>query len=214
MRAWGRLAGVPVTGMRLLQSGALGFADGNITGLFGRTIYLSDRFLQATDWRQQDALVGFLLGLDKRRRSLYLISYGSSALILILYAVIIFVPDSLTSVSIAILPIFALIALGLRIFRLSGGVYSLTRYTLFSDADKLGAELTGDPMAAMAMLTTVSALTTQDPTVMTVAGATLPPRMALLTPGVGQRVTTLDALMRQPGPRAPWAYQLSPAPCP
>ena len=78
---------------------------------------------------------------------------------------------------------------------------------LLSDADRLGAELTGDPMAAMAMLTTITALTTQDPTVATAAGATLPPRLTMLAPNIGQRVAALDGRMRQPGPPAPWAYQ-------
>jgi len=212
---WARLAGVSLGGVQMAQSGAFGFADGNITGVFSRTIYLSDRFLQATDWRQQDALIAYLLGLDTRRRRLYLFSYGSSALILIFYAVIVFFPDSLSAASIAFIPIFFLVIMALRIFRLSGSVYSLTRrYMLLSDADRLGAELTGDPMAAIAMLTTASALTTQDPTMATVAGATLPPRMTLLTLGVGQRVAALDALMRRAGPRAPWAYQPVPSAAP
>ncbi|HUY77698.1 MAG TPA: hypothetical protein VMV29_13075, partial [Ktedonobacterales bacterium] len=85
---------------------------------------------------------------------------------------------------------------------------------LLSDADRLGAELTGDPMAAMAMLTTITALTTQDPTVVTAAGATLPPRLTMLAPNIGQRVAALDGRMRQPGPPAPWAYQPVPSAVP
>jgi len=67
-RAWSQLAGVPIHRVYVRSTAPFGLADGATSGRRPQTLFLSDVFLQNSDWRQRDALICLLLAVSDRRR--------------------------------------------------------------------------------------------------------------------------------------------------
>ncbi len=67
-QAWSRLAGVPIHRVYVRETLKYGLADGVNSGRRPQTIFLSDVFLQNSDWRQRDALICLLLAISDRSR--------------------------------------------------------------------------------------------------------------------------------------------------
>jgi uncharacterized Tic20 family protein len=208
--AWAKLARFPYRQTRVTSGQAFGFRDGTVGGLFRRTLYLSDGMLSNTDWRQQDAMIVYLF-TQARRQRLAASSSLSLSLVTIAALVGIFlaqstITDSLTASLVEgfgalLLVIVLLVARLVLLVRLYIGNNRLPLY-----CDRIAAELTGDPLAVMVLLNTINQITGG------YMGASNPyvnsgSRQSLLV----QRMAQLESLMRLPGPRAPWAYQLVPS---
>jgi hypothetical protein len=207
---WAKLARFPYWQTRVTSSQAFGFRDGSVGGLFKRTLYVSDGVLSNTDWRQQDAMIVYLFAQARRLRLAAISNLGIS-LVTIAALVGVFlaqstISDSLTAALLGgfglFLVLMALLVIRLvSLVRLYGGNNRLPFY-----CDRVAAELTGDPLAMMVLLNTLNQITGG------FMGAANPyvnrgSRQSLLV----QRMAQLESLMRQPGPRAPWAYQLVPS---
>lgn len=215
---WGRLAGVPIATVEVARTARLGNAQAYLAGSRHRRLVISDSFLAASDWRQQDAIIGYLLGHVRKRTvarvgARALIWFAVPAVMLLSFLVLPSLATSepgnnppLAAVVGAVLLVVASIALIVfivystvrRLFARRGG---MRRYVL--DADRYGAELTGDPLAAMVAITTLNALNAMPANVRT-----------SVQPSAIDRMAALELLLRQPGPRAPWAYQPVPSSVP
>jgi hypothetical protein len=207
---WAKLARFPYRQTRLTSSQAFGFRDGSVGGLFKRTLYLSDGVLSNTDWRQQDAMIVYLFAQGRRLRLAAISNLGISVVtIAALVGVFLAqstISDSLTAALLGGLGLFlvlvALLVIRLvSLVRLYGGNNRLPFY-----CDRVAAELTGDPLAMIVLLNTLNQITGG------FMGAATPyvnpgSRQSLLV----QRIAQLESLMREDGPRAPWAYQLVPS---
>jgi Zn-dependent protease with chaperone function len=207
---WAKLARFPYRQTRVTSSQAFGFRDGTVGGLFRRTLYLSDGVLSNTDWRQQDALIVYLFARDRRIRLAAIFNLGTSV-VMIAAVVGLFLAQTMISSSamaellvglgLFLLVILLMVLRLVVIVRLSSGNNRVPFY-----CDRVAAELTGDPLAMTVLLNTLNQITGG------YMGAANPyfnrePGQSLLL----QRMAQLDSLMRQPGPRAPWAYQLVPS---
>jgi hypothetical protein len=207
---WAKLARFPYRRTRVTSSQAFGFRDGSVGGLFRRTLYLSDGLLSNTDWRQQDAMIVYLFAQARRQRLAAISNLGISlvtiAALVGAFLALFANSDSLTVSLLAgsglfLVLIILLVARLVSLVRLYGGNNRLPFY-----CDRVAAELTGDPLAMMVLLNTLNQITGG------YMGAATPyanpgSRQSLLV----QRMAQLDSLMHQPGPRAPWAYQLVPS---
>src|SRR5262245_13237355 len=67
-RAWATWPGVAISSIEVLALEGLGSAQVAATWLGKPILYVSDSILTTTDWRQQDALMGVLLGMTRDRR--------------------------------------------------------------------------------------------------------------------------------------------------
>jgi hypothetical protein len=166
--------------------------------------------LSNTDWRQQDAMFVYLFAQGRRQRLAAISNLGISLVTIAALVGVFFaqstISDSLTATLLGgfglFLVLMALLVIRLvSLVRLYGGNNRLPFY-----CDRVAAELTGDPLAMMVLLNTINQITGG------FMGAANPygnpeARQSLLV----QRMAQLDSLMRRPGPRAPWAYQLVPS---
>lgn len=212
IQGWGRLAGVGVKAIYVQQTARLG--TGTIVGIGprrARTLLISDVLLNSTDWRQQDALIVYTLttnatGVVLRGRLIrLLISYAALALVAGIFIAQLYIAQNGLAVPpalVAALVIFALLLLiGVFVYLAVAATFDRRNTRLrFLAADARAAAFIGDPLALMVALNTLSALN----------GTPTDRRVANL-PSTTERVAALDTLLRQPGPRAPFAWQLVPS---
>ena len=213
MQEWARLAGTQLDAVYVQQTARLGTANVVGYGRRRRSINVSDKLLASTDWRQQDALIALgLYPIGSRLARLQLIRMVPVVAALLLVFGATALPGLLGQTTIALsgggLVLFLLLPTCLAVllfaFILYNAVTSRNRLRgLFFAADRFAVDLTGDPMALMVALNTVAALN----------GLAQDRRFAYY-PSTAERVAALDGLMRQPGPRAPWAYAPVPAVAP
>jgi hypothetical protein len=208
---WARLTRFPYRNTRVTSNQTFGFRDGNVGGLFRRTLYLSDAVLSNTDWRQRDAMIVYLFTQNRRIRLAAIFNLSISlvtlaALVGVFFAQSIFL-DSLMAALMAGLGLFLLL-LALLVIRMVLLVrfYSGNNRLPFY-CDRIAAELTGDPLAMMVLLNTLNQITGGFLGAVAVNPYSPGGRPSLLL----QRMIQLESLMSQPGPRAPWAYQLVPS---
>jgi hypothetical protein len=200
---WARLLGMPAPVVYVAGLTRFGSADSAIFGRSPLTIFLSDFFLDNAEWRQRDAFICLLLVIGRRRRKQALRSYGLLAFFFLALAALIALELLLLPSAVAdplgigflltLLPMFLLVGL-LLFFNLAARRVNRSAGTLLTDGDRQSAALTGDPLAVMALLNTVTVLSSANP---------WQPVQQL--PTTAARITALDALRAQPGPRAPWA---------
>ena len=207
---WAKLARFPYRQTRVTSSQAFGFRDGTVGGLFRRTLYLSDGVLSNTDWRQQDALIVYLFARDRRLRLAVISNLGITGVMIAALVGLFLAQTTISNSAMAelvvgfglFLLVITLMALRLVVnFRLSSRNNRLPFY-----CDRVAAELTGDPLAMMVLLNTLNQI----------SGGYMGAANAYFSrepsqSGILSRMAQLDSLMRQPGPRAPWAYQLVPS---
>lgn len=212
IHGWGRLAGVGVKAVYVQQTGRLG--TGTIMGLGprrARTLVIGDALLGSTDWRQLDALIVYTLATNttsvvlRGRLIRLLISYVALAVVAGIFVALVLIGQNGITISpalFALLAIFALLLLlGLFAYSLVSAILSRRTTRLrFLAADARVAAIVGDPLALMVALNTLNAL----------SGAPNDRRLGYL-PSTVERVAALDTLLRQPGPRAPFAWQLVPS---
>ena len=199
---WARLLGMPAPVVYVAGRTRFGIADSTIFGRSPRTIFLSDFFLDNSEWRQRDAFICLLLAIGLRRRKQAQRSYGLLTfffLALVALLALALPPPSAVADPLGIgflltlLPMFLLVGL-LLFFNLAARRVNRSAGTLLTDGDRQSAALTGDPLAVMALLNTVTVLSSANP---------WQPVQQL--PTTAARITALDALRAQPSPRAPWA---------
>jgi Zn-dependent protease with chaperone function len=163
-------------------------------------VIISEFFLRHSEWRQQDAWVGALIGLVKRKVSLHtFLGKLISCIIVGAYFLVLpftnsFSTDLLALTIILLSPLLLLIGAYILISVISA--YSQRLETRdYIEADRLASFLTGDPVAVMVALNLVRALN----------GVTINQQ--------DERMRNLDELARQPWSRAPQAALPVPAVC-
>ena len=209
---WARLLGMPAPVVYVAGLTRFGIADSAIFGRSPHTIFLSDFFLDNSEWRQRDAFICLLLSIGRRRRKQMLRVYGLLAFFFLALAALIALallpPPSAVAdplgigLLLTLLTVLLLIGL-LLFFNLAARRVNRSAGALLMDGDRQSAALTGDPLAVMALLNTVTVLAAVNP---------WQPRQQL--PTTAARVTALDAWRAQPGPRAPWAAHPVPSAAP
>lgn len=211
IREWGRLTGAEVQAIYVQQTTRLG--TGSITAAGPRShrvLFIDDALLANTDWRQQDALIVYTLSrsISTTRRSQLarrVIPLGLLAAILVTLTVLLFLLEDETTVSplvlLGLLLVGLALPLGLVAFAIFNAIFGRQgARKRFLAADARTVALTGDPLGLMVALNTLSALD----------GIPTDRRIGYLPSSAG-RITALDALLRQPGPRAPYAAQPVPS---
>ncbi len=214
IRGWGERASMPISSIRIQRTSRVGSSLNHIAGSRQRTLFLTDLFLENSEWRQQDALVCLALGVARQRGRLLLLPLMSMLYSALIVAVVVAVfgdvvipgrlslalpgAPSLSLVDLFFGPVLALLLAGIAL-ALYAYLISL-RSRLMLDADRYSATLTGDPLALIVLLHTSIALDGDSRQ-----------RRQLWRPRTEERVAALDALMRQPGPRAPWSTMPVPA---
>jgi hypothetical protein len=214
MQEWARLAGIQLGAVYVQQTERLGTANVVGYGRRRRSINVSDKLLASTDWRQQDALIALgLYPLNSLLARVQLIRMVPLVAVVLLLFALVNVPGLLgqpsTDLSGGGFMVFLLLPVCLAgVLLIGSSIYNMVTSRkrlrgLFFAADRFAVELTGDPMALMVVLNTVAAL-----------NGLAPDRRIAYYPSTAERVAALDGLMRQPGPRAPWAYAPVPAVAP
>lgn len=214
MQEWARLAGTRLDAVYVQQSERLGTANIVGYGRRRRSINISDKLLASTDWRQQDALIALgLYPIGSRLARMQLVRMVPPLVLLLLIFSVIYLPGLLGQTTTDLsgggaFLLFVLLPTCLVLPLFGVGIYNAVTSRnrlrgLFFAADRFAVELTGDPLALMVALNTVAAL-----------NGLAPDRRIAYYPSTAERVATLDGLMRQPGPRAPWAYAPVPAVAP
>lgn len=208
VEAWARLAGKPVPRVYVRSGPVEGFGNSAAVGGTRGILYLSDAFLARSEWRQQDALLCWLLiaraPLIRQAARIAVFGIGLQlGLVAVLVSSVLLLTNMITDASAgefaAFLPISLLMAL-LVIFSIVGRGINRRARRIFGDSDRRAAELTGDPWAVMTMLATMDTLCQGIPALGERSVGAVPPRLA-----------ALEAFTRMPGPRAPWAYQPVPS---
>lgn len=208
VEAWARLAGQPVPRVFVRSGPVDGFGNSATLGSAPGVLYIPDEFLANSDWRQQDALLCWLLTarapLMHQTVRIAAFTIGMMFLLFGIVATIALSSSSLTNdptlfFLVSLLPLLVLIGLLVAFSALSRRINRRAKQIL-RDADRRAAELTGDPWAVMTMLATMDTLCLGIPAITGYTLGPVPPRLA-----------ELEALTRAPGPRAPWAYQPVPS---
>lgn len=215
IRAWGQLTGVRVKAIYVQQTERLGMGPIAAVGpRRARVLFTGDALLRNTDWRQQDALMVYVLTTDpasaarRRQRIPRLVSLGVLLLALGMIGAL-----TLTARSNVELPLAATVVLLIASLLVLLGFLALLGFLIFNlifgrrqarkpffEGDARVAAITGGPLALMVALNTLHAL----------SGVPTDRRIGLY-PSIAERVAALDALLRQPGPRAPYTWQLVPS---
>ena len=167
-----------------------------VYGLRRPALLLSDIFLKNSDWRQQDALIAIMLAFVKKRVSLINTLFGFAMtaalwIFVVAFAAVLASLDTPVTRSTALtvlynLYIFIVVLVVMRIF-------SMSKQSAHYRSAK---NLTGDPLAVLAVVHTSGLLTTTPPSRYT---------------WQSKRMRRLEELARQPGPRAPWANRPVPS---
>ncbi len=208
IEAWARLAGINFASVQVQQD-LVGTVNVRILGLGRPTLIISETFLSYTEWRQQDAMIGILLGLTRKQMCLKTFLRNILLLVFAAFFVIAIQPGVFASfiqlfpfasaffATFSFLPL--VLILYVLLFAIRVGSRRFLR-TVYFDADRIAALLTGDPMAVMVVLNTVNALNGMPAT-----------QGSILVPATGERMQRLDMLIRQPWTRAPQSASLVPA---
>lgn len=192
VQQWAALAEVRFHGIYVQHETSLYTQGTAISGMWRTSLFLSDLFLEYSDWRQQDAIITDVLSLLAQHPFRYLLL---SRFFLSLFLVLVIF---MLTQAIALFPAFALliflIAVALLIaFLLSwqANLRKITSHYFLADAQTMA--MTGDPLALIVALNTLAALN---------------PHTAAL--GM-RRIQRLEKQMQRPGPRAPWAMSQVPS---
>jgi hypothetical protein len=211
IREWGRLTGTEVRTTYVQQTVRLGTGSVAAVGPRSRRVlFIGDALLGNTDWRQQDSLIVYTLSRSTsitRRSQLTrtLIPLGLLAALMVILVVLLLLLQNDAAVSPLVLLTFVLVALALVLALLVFAIFNAivgrrrARKRLLA-ADARAVALTGDPLGLMVALNTLSAL----------SGMPTDRHLGYI-PSIAERVAALDALLRQPGPRAPYAAQPVPS---
>lgn len=197
VRHWEQLAGVRLAGIGVFHDGT-NVASPLIAGIIHPTLLLSTSFLRNAEWRQNDALVNFLLG-QIRLHSLIPIAtcraIGSALLACVLvYAYTI--PDTPNiSLFLLVLPILALIA-WFFIMYLAQHIHWRAVFA----CDSFSTDLTGDPLAMGCAIRTLAVL--RDVPLY---------HQGTYFPAVQKRLDILMARWQAGNGLAPWAREAVPA---
>ncbi|GHO90803.1 hypothetical protein KSF_008510 [Reticulibacter mediterranei] len=159
---WIRLAGVKRQDIRIQTMIRIGSSNGAISDLFHPVLLLNNTVLAHSDWRQQEALLAWMIRLVHKRfpttyiwltSSLSVISWtflAAGAALLITFSPHHSQWPGLISPLVAIILTYAITLLITR---------KLTQHAAF-EADRFAAELTSDPLALMVALHTQHSLNT------------------------------------------------------
>src|SRR5579859_2191937 len=165
-------------------------------GLRRPALLLSDIFLKNTDWRQQDAMIALVLILVKKRASLVnmLFSLAATALFwifLVAFSALIASVDAPVANSTALTALYSVYIFFILLVVL--WIFYMSKQT---GHYRLAMDVTGDPLAVLAVIHTLSLL-----------AATPPSRYTWQS----RRMRRLEQLARKPGPRVPWANRPVPS---
>jgi Zn-dependent protease with chaperone function len=190
---WARLAGVEFASV-LVQRGGIGF---DLIGLGRPTLIISETFLRYSEWRQQDALIGIVIGLV--RKHIVRRNFLSGMLFigwLVAFAVTFSLPaSSFGPTQGVILLVYLILFCGMAI------VFQRPLYAACFYADRLAVLLTGDPGAVIVALNTMQAL----------SGLPATRPLASNLPRTSERIKKLKKLAQQSWQIAPQSTTLVPA---
>ncbi len=206
--AWARRANVRVGDVWVLDTERLGTVGEKACGALRPTIFLSDAFLRATDWRQQDAMIGVLLSKLRQRHMLTLANCADAIWWSLLWVWLFFIAFSYYTstlahpgkhvdshaLKLASVLLVLLTAVGTRvaIYNLIAGYtdpwFARRRY-------RFSARLTGDPLATMVALHSLAELRGHQPV-------------------DEEHLEELERLRWRPGPWAPWTTATVPSAIP
>jgi|GEM_PF-2225405 hypothetical protein len=204
--AWARLAGVKIGGAYITNAALTGQAHLFIAGLVRPRLFLSDAFLDQSDWRQQDAYIAQELGMVRARTTLWgaLIQTAQPvfATAIVVCVLLIWPPSAmnLLSVGTVIGVGFALIIGSQALGLLYGVVSGLVQQRILLNGYRFGVYLCGDYYATAVSTVTAYQITRQ--------------HWLMARPGFPSSGTRwqqkerkrLEAeLASKPAPRAPWA---------
>lgn len=197
---WTRLGGVTFSSIQV-EHDLIGTTNVRAIGLNHPMFVISEHFLRNSDWRQQDAMIAF--GIGGVRTHLIRLRALSTLLSLILTALVLGFLLLIPLLSDNIFPLLS-VAFLIWIAALVGRIYAQRALrNVYYRIDRNAAFLTGDPLAVMVMLNTIQALNGVNATT-----------RGVRIPSMQDRLTRLDALTRQPWPRAPHAANRVPAVAP
>jgi hypothetical protein len=173
-----------------------------IVGLGRPVLILSESFLRSSEWRQQDAAVAIAIGLTRkhilRSRSIYSgLVIATSVLFLSALLLTTSLANSLSTDTYAIFLFVFAFYFFLRLIQRYSRRFLRAKYF---DVDRVAAHLTGDPVGVMVGLHTFNVLNG--------VPATL---RSTNVPSINERISVLDALVRTPWPRAPYAAEPIPS---
>jgi hypothetical protein len=194
---WARTAGIKLQDIRIHTMIRIGCSDGIIWGVFRPMLLLNNVFLAQSDWRQQEALLAWLIGLLHRRVSITYLWLNNSLLVITwtLLATMVALLASLSTPR--PLPI-ALIALAAFTI-----IYSImiliARRKIQHDyvaADLFAINQTSDPLALIIALHTIHTLNT---------------RSSQLAPLMVKRIMALYQLLQRPDSPDHWTHDPVPS---
>ena len=142
IREWARLAGVELKAIYIQSTTETGKAPLDITGLRRHTLYLSDLWLNSTDWRQQDAMLCTLLARARYRVTSFCIEVVGVLGVAVVLAAFNWASDSSLAIfgflkDLPTLGFVPLVLMALLLYRWSK--------RLLMAADCFAVVLTGDP---------------------------------------------------------------------
>jgi hypothetical protein len=187
---WARAAGVKLRDIRIHTMICTGCSDGIIWGIFRPVLLLNNVFLTHSDWRQQEALLAWMIGLLHRRvpvtyywlnNSLFVITWALLATMVVLLASL----STLRSLLIALIVLtMCIIVYSIMLFIAHRKIH----HDYFA-ADRFAINQTSDPPALIIALHTIHTLTTRS--------SQLPPIMV-------KRIIALYQLLQQPDSPDHW----------
>ena len=186
---WSTVAGVTFSEVFVARDIQVGATGVRVVGARSRTLVISERLLRSTEWRQQDAIAGYLAGLARQnytRTTFIRITAGLSLPVLFLAVYTLLGTSVLAWLVLPVMLLFVLLRRAVTVRGIVG---------LQVNADRMSAYLTGDPLAMMVVLHLIEALNGRSP----VRRGMLSQRLTYT------RINALDALVQQPWPRAPFA---------
>jgi hypothetical protein len=190
---WAQLLHMPIKDCALLRTRSSGVTVISLEGWPEPTVFLSDAFLEASDWRQQDAALTLLFGYWQARgtrwQSAILVIAAQSFLLVAAYWLLAATPlrtESSPLLAATDVGARALVMAGFSLWFVYGHLMDRHLSTASFRADRFAAKITGDPKAVLAALHTIGAL------------ANNPAAVSL-------RLRRLNTLRTEPGYRAPWA---------
>jgi hypothetical protein len=194
---WARAADIKLQDIRIHTMIRTACSDGIVWGIFRPMLLLNNVFLAHSDWRQQEALLAWLIGLLHRRVSVTYLWLNNSLLVIIwtLLATMVALLASLSTPRPLPLALIALATFTIIYTAMILVAHRKIQHDYFA-ADHFAVKQTSDPLALIVALHTIHTLNTYSPQ--------LPPLMV-------KRIIALYQLLQQPDSPNHWTHDPVPS---